>query len=417
MNSCNLKAVRIVPLGVALVAGLLLLAGCGGGDGNGGGTPPPPPVANTQSIQVNLGPANNYANGVFTTVTVCVPGTSTCQDIPDVLVDTGSEGLRLLSSQLTVALPQTTSSSGDLYECISFLDLSYVWGPVATADIQMAGEKGSSVPVQIISANPAFAAPSDCTSSGTGFNANTQGALGANGILGVGVFRQDCGPACASSSAPALYYVCPTSGCSVASVDVNSQLQNPVWTFPEDNNGLLITFPSIADTGQATATGTMIFGVGTQSDNAIPSGTTVFQPTDNSGDLSTQFNGTTYSNSTYFDTGSNGLYILDSTLLGVADCSLDPNDGLYGYYCPASTTTFNATALGSNSAQQQITFKIANANTLFSANGGINAAFNDLGGPNSGSFDFGLPFFFGRTVFVGIEGQTSSPGTGPYWAF
>ena len=51
-----------------------------------------------------------------------------------------------------------------------------------------------------------------------------------------------------------------------------------------------------------------------------------------------------------------------------------------------------------------------------------NAAFNNLGGssgsgPFSSFFDWGLPFFFGRTVFVGIEGQTSPLGTGPYFAF
>ena len=45
---------------------------------------------------------------------------------------------------------------------------------------------------------------------------NTLDALGANGVLGVGLFRQDCGSACVSlgSSNPGFYYSCPSSGCA-----------------------------------------------------------------------------------------------------------------------------------------------------------------------------------------------------------
>ena len=33
------------------------------------------------------------------------------------------------------------------------------------------------------------------------------------------------------------------------------------------------------------------------------------------------------------------------------------------------------------------------------------------------SFDFGLPFFFGRTVFVAVTGAQTPKGVGPYWAY
>jgi hypothetical protein len=36
---------------------------------------------------------------------------------------------------------------------------------------------------------------------------------------------------------------------------------------------------------------------------------------------------------------------------------------------------------------------------------------------DASSFDWGLPFFYGRRVFIGIDGQASSLGTGPFYAF
>jgi hypothetical protein len=33
------------------------------------------------------------------------------------------------------------------------------------------------------------------------------------------------------------------------------------------------------------------------------------------------------------------------------------------------------------------------------------------------SFDWGLPFFYGRTVYTAIENQSTPAGVGPYFAF
>jgi Protein of unknown function (DUF3443) len=397
-----------------LAAAVLGLAGCGGSSSSS--TTPPTPVNNTQPIEVNLGPANNYTNGLFTSVTICVPGTSNCQTIPDVLVDSGSEGLRLLSSAVTLSLPAVTDGgSNNLQECYVYGDGSYNWGGIFGADIKMAGETGSSVPIQIIdSSSPTtYPVPSACLSGG-GPDENTVQLLGANGILGIGIFQQDCGSNCANSAVAGQYYLCSNSACSTAIVPVNYQVQNPVWTF-QDYNGVLISLPSIPDTGAETVSGSMIFGVGTQSDNALGSAQ-IYSP-DQSGFIQTAYQNVSYIS--FIDSGSNALFFLDASTLGIPDCSDNP-----GFYCPGSTQTYTVTNSGpGNGASGQVTFNIANADALFNANNGLNAAFNNLGGdsgtgPSSDYVDFGLPFFFGRKVFIVIENQIGPNNTvGPYWAY
>ncbi len=413
MNSKNNLTVKVVRRGCILVvsAGLMVLAACGGGGGSssssgGGGSR----VNNTQPLVVSSGPANTTVNGLFTSVTLCVPGASNCQTIPDVQVDTGSSGLRILASQLSLSLPQATDGSGNpLANCITFADNSFVWGPLVTADVQIAGAKASSVPIQIIGVSSFPAVPRACN---TGGSANdTPSALGANGILGIGLFQQDCGVACsgAVSQVPAVYFSCPSSGCSVASVTLQSQLQNPVWLFPQDNNGVLVSLPSIPATGLPTTSGSLIFGIGTQSDNAL--GNAQVYATDANGNFSTTFKGKVYSSS-YLDTGSNGIFFLDSSTIGSAFPPCPSSNS--GFSCPPATVNDTATNTGLNGASAQFSFSIANADSLFNTG---NSAFNNLGGPDTGEFDWGLPFFFGRTVFVAIENQSTPGGPGPYWAY
>ena len=390
------------------VAGLVALAACGG---QGPTTPTSsgsPPVDNVAPLQVSSGPADNTVNGLYVSVTICVPGTSSCQTIDGVEVDTGSVGLRLLSSQVSLSLPPVSDGSGHaLGNCASFADKSYTWGPVVTADVQIAGEKAASVPIQLIGEAGFPDAPSACSNGGTA--ANTVSALSARGLLGLGVFRQDCGPACSrgASAAPPVYFGCVGSACSAASMPLSSQLQNPVWLFPQDNNGLLIGLPAIPAAGASTASGSLIFGIGTQTNNAL--GSARVYTTDAEGNFSTTFEGRTYSSS-YLDTGSNGLYFLDSSTIGLPPCPRNDSD----FSCPSSTVDYAATNAGANGVSGQVTFSVANAETLFRTG---NNALGTLGGPDTGEFDWGLPFFFGRTTFIAIEGQATPAGPGPYWAY
>jgi uncharacterized repeat protein (TIGR01451 family) len=394
---------------------------------NGTGTQ----VNNVQPIYVNAGVTGSYANGVFTTVQVCVPGTSTCQTIDNVLVDTGSYGLRLLGTQangdglLKLPLPASTDGGGNaIAECTQFQD-SYTWGPVVTADVQLAGEKATNVPIQILGKAGFAAAPSACTGTGLAEN-DTQATLGANGILGIGVFRHDCGTGCTSantsSTIPPVYFSCPSSGCQAAHVNLEQEVQNPVWLFPQDNNGVLVTLPSIPAAGAISATGTLTFGLGTQINNIIANSATVLA-TDSTGGIQTVYQSTTYPTSsggtTIFDSGSNGIFFLSQSDLHYPACP----SGFSSFYCPAATANFTATNQsngGGSVTTAPATWSVASADELFNNNPSY-SAFNNLAGPNPGGFDFGLPFFFGKTIYFGIN-QTSRAnltGTpaGPFFAY
>lgn len=378
-------------------------------------------VPNVQPVIVDLGPpglTQTDANSLFTDVTICVHGTANCQTIDHIEVDTGSEGLRLISSLVTIAPPQAVDGSGNsLAECVQFADMTYTFGSVAVVDIQMAGEVAASVPIQLIAAPGFTNVPSTCSNGAPSIdNLNSVNALGANGLIGVGEFRQDCGPACASAAQSGTYYSCPNTICSPVAVPALSQLQNPVWMFPLDNNGVLINLPSIAGTAP-TLTGSMIFGIGTQTNNALGSAQ-VYVADPNTGNITTTYNNVSYTGS-YLDSGSTGMFFLTATQTNLPNC---PNSSIApGFYCPNSSTPFTAANKGTNmTTGVNVNFSIDNAVNLFNSNGGSNAAFSTLGGPFSPplEFDFGLSFFFGRTVFTGIEGQTGPGGVvGPYFAY
>jgi hypothetical protein len=394
------------PRCAVLLSVVLALAGCGGGGGGGSSSSPPPPPQNVQAITVDGGP-DQIADLAFTSVTVCVPGTSNCQTIDHVQVDTGSVGLRILSSVLTLPLPRQSDASGNpLLECAQFAD-GFSWGPVASADMQIAGEKASSLPVQVIGDPASPAVPFDCSSSGP--PENTVQDFGANGLLGVGLFLQDCGAGCVQQVIPGTYYSCPVRGCQPTQIALNRQLQNPVALFATDNNGVLIQLPAVAAAGAATASGSLIFGIGTQSNNGLGNAA-VLTVDPNAGTIGTTFNGQAYPDS-YIDSGSSVLFFGTSTYPVCTGAG-------GGLYCPPSTQNLAATLQGVNKAMSAVNFSVANGDQLISANPSF-YAFSNIAAPNSdpASFAWGLPFFYGRSVFTAIETRSTPGGVGPYFAF
>jgi Protein of unknown function (DUF3443) len=421
---------RILKWGIAsmsLAVALMVAAGCsgasspsssGGGSGNGGGGGGS--TSNVQAITVTLDPVPGagYVDGAFTSVTVCVPGsTSSCQTVGGILVDTGSSGLRILSSALTITPTQQKDSSGNpIGECIPFID-GFTWGAVQTVDMTIAGESAKSLPIQVITSSFATI-PNSCSSNGAPEDDLT--SLGANGILGVGNYPQDCGEGCTQSGVnnPGLYYTCPANNCTVTTESIADQVQNPVSLFATDNNGVIIELPAVSG-AETSVSGSLVFGIGTQSNNGLGSAT-VYTLDPASGNISTTFENTTYTNLSFLDTGSNGIYFLDPTTANIPLCT---NPEINFLYCPTTTLNLSATNQGANGGTGSFNFVVGNGATLTDNGNGNAAAINGLAGPTDSTpsfmydFDWGLPFYFGRNVYTAIYGANTPAGQGPYWAY
>ncbi|HWW81106.1 MAG TPA: DUF3443 domain-containing protein [Steroidobacteraceae bacterium] len=409
---------------------LTFLAACGGSGGGslstggtggtgGSGQTIASAAPNVVTMTVDAGPAGLGANTTFNipyiSVTICVPGSTTnCQTIDHIEVDTGSYGLRVISSVLNPAifsgLPQeATSANVPIVECTQFGD-GFSWGSMRLADISISGEKAASVPMQVMGDPNYPTIPTPC--SNTGPEEDTVAQFGANGILGVGPFVQDCGPPCTSSTQYGLYYACPTGGgaCSPTFVLLSQEAANPVATFTTDNNGVIMELPSVPDAGAITAKGALVFGIGTEGNNALGSATVL--TTDTSGEISVTYNNVSYPTS-FIDSGSN-LNFIDPGSVTV--CGTSPNQLL----CPSSEISTSATAVGLNGTQSTVKFNIGDSTTLFNNNPSF-TAFNNVAAPSSDplkkTFDFGLPFFYGHNVFTAIEGMNTAGGMGPYFAY
>jgi hypothetical protein len=403
-------------LAACLAAGAL--GACGGGAGTGGVAPPTNPLptgANVAPLLIDAGILAVDVNVPSVSVTICAPGTATCQTIDHILVDTGSTGLRIMAAALGTlkasSLPQVGGSANPTWECLVFAD-GYSWGSLRTADVKIANGSAAKQQIQLIGDPAITVAPLDCAAGGA--PENTPGSFAANGVLGVSPLQYDCDSACETIANPGglgFYYACPGGACTGITMPKASQVQNVVPALSGGNgDGIAIMVPQIPDEGSTTITGALVLGIDTQSNNQLGSAT-VLAVDPVFGEFRTTYKGTVLPGG-FIDSGSNGLFFPDATL---TQCKT-----MTGFYCPSSTVSLTATnsAFG-GSATSTVSFKVGNAELLTTTHGSY-AAFNNLGGPDpatSSSFDFGMPFFYGRTVFVGFEGQTSSAGAGPYFAY
>jgi hypothetical protein len=403
----------------AIVLTATLLSGCLNNKGSAGAGGTPAPVPNVLTLDVDSGPAAaaGAINHAYVTLKICVPGSKTeCASIDHVLLDTGSTGLRLVRSVLAagaVTLPAMTNAQGQsIEECVSFGG-GQTWGPVALADVSMAGEVAAQLPLQIMDDTGAGAPPpATCGAGGTLINGVS--GFGANGVLGVGVLAHDCGTACVGATTPLpFYYGCASGGaCSAVNVALADQVANPVAMFASDNNGIIVNLPNLINAnGDSSVQGELIFGIGTQSDNALPAaGLTVLQ-TDGNGDFTATYNGEAAVLKARIDSGTDSFAFNDPA---IAVCSAG---AFVGYYCPVQSpqSAFAVnTGVVANAAASTVNFAIADPNT-FVPNAAAFANLARIG--RSGYFTWGMPFFYGRKVYVGIDQRPAGSYVGPYFAY
>lgn len=376
------------------------------------GDPNAPLAANELRLVVNEGPTELAAarilaiNALYTSVTLCTPGTNDCRTVNDVLVDTGSTGLRILASELdSIALPTVTeeNSAQPLLRCQEFLDGTATWGSVVRADVRLGTRQASALPIHLIADSAAGTAPASCT---TGSAVQDVVDLRARGILGVSSLLQDCGLSCTVVAESSGYYICPAgnSNCAEVLVPLNRQVANPIAAMSLDNNGLVIKLPEIPAAGAKAVYGSLFFGLQTQANNSLGSAQLFRLDFDNTFEI--QYDG--FINMGFIDSGSNGIFFNSDLTL----CS----DGVF--YCPSTTQTETVEVIGLNGRRATVSFDVGNADQLINSGA---VALSNLGatfdGLIQGPVDLGLPFFFGRSVFVLLEQSTVAGTTGPAVGF
>ena len=416
--------------GHLLLIGSVFAAGCGANFVSA-------PGANVIPIHVDGGPTANQVGGLaqnlpFVSVKICAPGSSNCVTVDGILLDTNASGLRIFDTQVaSLNLPAVNTTTGSpAYDCFFYPDGSYEWGSVQQADIILAGETAAKVPIHVLSSSPTNV-PLSCSNGGPP-NINTATIIGGKGILGVGFEPTDCWfnglNYCDPSYGPApfvpAYFSCSGGTCNPAFVDKANQVTNPVTLFPTDNNGVIVKLPS-ASNAEKDMTGSLVFGIGTEPNNQLHSGAAVitlacdgFNAT-----LSGQKFGvgdpSTCAGFSSIDVSINANYFPNVANLPVCP-SATPAGNLSGFYCPSTTQNFSLMVQGLDGTTKAASFNVANAQNLYTSHAN-DAVLPDLAGPLPDGYGIalGLPFFYGKDVYISTYGQKVPTGTppAPWWAF
>jgi hypothetical protein len=357
-----------------------------------------------------VGGANN-ANVPYTTVKICAPGSTTnCQIIDHVTVDTGSTGLRIAASALSPSLQPGNglpavaggAASSSLTECEIYVS-SFVYGPVVSADVYIAGKLVKNANMQVFGA-PGYTVPDACSNQG-GIETDTTQTFGGNGLIGVSFDLLD----------QSYYFDCQTS--DQTQCDFNNPypgLPNLVSQFSSDNNGVVLSLPSVPTAGLSTpVVGTLTFGVSTQTNNTPDPSTLAIANDPIMGTFAAQVGSTWYS--AYIDSGTFVMFFNDTDDTALTPC--DSSDYNAGLYCPATPQNIPITFAntGTTTALGSITYQVASADVVNTPSAIV---YSNVAGPiadsstlNATTMAFGLSSFYGHNMYFLFDSM-SAPGTG-----
>ncbi|TGP42503.1 DUF3443 family protein [bacterium M00.F.Ca.ET.228.01.1.1] len=354
-------------------------------------------------LPVSVRTPNYDFNRALVSVTVCVPGTSLCETVDNVMVDTGSVGLRLQRSALKHPERFAAMAGPDahaLAECYRFVS-SAAWGIVTRVDLRLAAIQASSIPIQIVDESNAsygdHPRPDTCLKSSKPTS---------NGTLGIAaVSLNDCKDPCFISLKTPRYYQCTVDGCTpvARAVAANFRVVHPIAALPWDNNGYVLDVQPVPESGATAARRTLTLGIGTQQNNVLDV-TNVVDLAPN-GTFTTVWNGQSYPAS-YFDTGTEEYYFATAPV-GAQECG--------SHWCATPEAEFSATLKG-QTTDATAKLRVGDSATLVRSGKGAFRNVAIVAHRDSRAVVWGMPFFIGRKVFVKLNDGSGGSGNA-YYAF
>ena len=347
---------------------------------------PPLPAANV--VNLTVGTPHSGFNRLLVSITLCVPRRTECVTIDDVMVDTGSTGLRLEAAAVPASfhLPAMAGPKQTrLGECVRFVH-DNAWGPLFRADLRLGGMVATDLPIQIIGAGR-DSPPTSCPGSGM--------QPTSNGTLGIGPELTDCKGDCQQSTVDPSFFSCAETCVPISGrVDPSYRLPNPVALFSKHNNGVVIDIPVAPKRGARALRGRLIFGVSTSTNNRL--GQAPILRLDRSGRFKTIYKGRTYPQS-YIDSGTESYIVFDEQLPRCKETTWA--------FCIAPTRRLDATIVGVDDRSIPVSFQIGDYRNVLAHGFGASDGMAEATTKPGGAFVWGAPFFIGRRIDVVMDGK------------